>query len=601
MKERTARSDVPVNETWNLEDLYTTMEEWEADFARVEREIPSVTEFKDRLGEHPRSLLGCLEASEALRQRFIRVSTYASLLLSGDGTSSANQALASRVGSLAARLSADTSFIRSEILLLPEGVIKKYLAQEPALDDFMAYLEELEEYRDHTLLPETENALAALGEALYAPAMIYNRAKISDMRFDAITDEAGESVPMSFALYEDHFELSPNTTLRRRGWVSFSQGLNGFKNCFAAALSTEIKRNVATARLRKYDSAEAMLLHPQRVSIDVYHNVLDIIQTELAPHMRRYQRLRMRVLGLNKLLHCDLKAPLDPDFNPAVTYEEASNIILDGLGVLGPDYAAIMRRALTERWVDLADNVGKSTGAFCSSPYGIHPYILITWTNTMRGTFVLAHELGHAGHFATAQQYQRLTNMRPSMFFVEAPSTCNELILGSHVLAKSTDPRMRRWVILQLMGTFHHNFVTHLLEGELQRRLYALAESNKPITAVTLCDLKGEILAGFFGDTLDVDDGARLTWMRQPHYYMGLYPYTYAAGLTVSCAVAEAIRSEGQPAVDRWLAALRAGGTLPPLELMWLAGVDMSRPEPIRGAVAYVGKLVDELEKSFEG
>jgi oligoendopeptidase F len=250
--------------------------------------------------------------------------------------------------------------------------------------------------------------------------------------------------------------------------------------------------------------------------------------------------------------------------------------------------------------VDLADNVGKSTGAFCSSPYGSHPFILITWTNTMRGTFVLAHELGHAGHFYLAGKYQRLFNTRPSTYFIEAPSTMNELLLGQYLLSNTNDQRMKRWVISQLLGTYYHNFVTHLLEGELQRQVYAWAEKGNPITANVLCEMKGNILKSFWQDEVDIDEGASLTWMRQPHYYMGLYPYTYSAGLTASTAVVQKIQQEGKPAIDRWLEVLKAGGTMKPLELMKHAGVDMSKPDAIRNAVAYVGSLVDQLVESYQ-
>lgn len=599
MERRLTRAEVPEGETWNLEDLFPSWTAWEAELAAVAAEIPAVARYQGRLGEGAATLRACLEAQEALHERFGRVATYASLRVAEDGTAPAHQAAAARTAALGARMGAALSFIRSEILALPAATISAYLAAEPGLAPFRRYLEELLEQKPHTLAPETEAALAALGEIHDAPYMIYSRAKSADMQFEPITGHDGQKVAMSFALYEDQFELSADTELRRRAFASFVRGLGAYQNTLAATLATEIKKHVVLARLRGYPSATHMLLHHQEVPLEIYHNVLDVIQAELAPHMRRYARLRQRVLGLDRLLYCDIKAPLDPAYDPKVTYEEAASLILEALAILGPEYGRIMRNALKERWVDRADNIGKSTGAFCSSPYGVHPFILITWTDTMRGAFVLAHELGHAGHFGLAQQEQRLINTRPSLFFIEAPSTLNELILGQHILGRSDDARLRRWVILQLLGTYHHNFVTHLLEGELQRRLYALAEAGEPITATTLSGVKGEILAQFWGDTVAIDDGARLTWMRQPHYYMGLYPYTYAAGLSAATAVARAIRQEGQPAVDRWLQALRAGGTLKPLDLMRLAGVDMSRPDPIRQAVAFVGSLVDELEQSF--
>jgi oligoendopeptidase F len=217
----------------------------------------------------------------------------------------------------------------------------------------------------------------------------------------------------------------------------------------------------------------------------------------------------------------------------------------------------------------------------------------------MRNVFTLAHELGHGGHFSLAMQHQRFVNMRPAMPFVEAPSIMNEMLLAQHILGQSQDVRMRRSVIMQVLGTYHHNFVTHLLEAELQRQVYAMAESGQPITASVLNQSKGNILSNFWGDTVEIDDGARMTWMRQPHYYMGLYPYTYSVGLVASTAMAIRVKEEGQPAVQRWLDVLKAGGTLKPLELMQAAGVDMASPQPIHDAVAYVGKLVDELETAF--
>jgi len=269
---------------------------------------------------------------------------------------------------------------------------------------------------------------------------------------------------------------------------------------------------------------------------------------------------------------------------------------------MGPTYCDFARKAVGQRWVDRADNIGKSSGAFCASPYGLHPYILITWSDTMRNVFTLAHELGHGGHFGLAMQHQRFVNTHPGMPFVEAPSIMNEMLLAQHSLSKSksTEPRMRRAVIMQVLGTHHQNFVTHLLEAELQRQVYAFAESGGSITAAVLNERKGQILAKFWGDTADIDDGARMTWMRQPHYYLGLYPYTYSVGLVASTAMSLLVQKEGQPAATRWLEVLKAGGTRKPLELMQLAAMDMALPQPIHDAVAYVGRLIDELEASFD-
>ncbi|HEY3368754.1 MAG TPA: oligoendopeptidase F [Symbiobacteriaceae bacterium] len=599
MAARLTRAEVPVHETWNLNDLFATFGAWEAALAAVEADLPFVTQYQGRLGEGPEVLLACLDAYEALITRVYRVATYAELLASGDGSATANQAALARVDSMLAEGRAALSFLRSELLTLPAGTIERYLAAEPKLAAFKRYLERLLVEKPHLLHPETEVALASLGEVTGAPYMIYSRAKSSDMTFANVLDAEGREHANSLALYEDLLEDAPDVTLRRNAFASFIKGLTAHKNTFAATFATEVKKNVVLARLRKYPSATHMLLEPQEVDVEAYNTLHDVIQTELAPHMRRYAQLRKRVLGLEKMLYCDIEAPLDPAYSPEVSFDEARTLVLDSVSVLGAEYRRILEAAFTDRWVDRTDNVGKATGAFCAGAYGVHPFVLMTFTGAMRGVFTLAHELGHAGHSVLSERKQRPLNVEPSLFFIEAPSTISELLLGQHILAKSTDNRMRRWVVMQFLATYHHNFVRHLLEGELQRRIYALAEAGQPVTAATLCQTKGDILERFWGGEVVIDEGAKLTWMRQPHYYMGLYPYTYSAGLTLATAVAQAIRTEGQPAVNRWLQTLEAGGTLGPLELAKLAGVDMSGPAPFRKAVAYVGSLIDELERSF--
>jgi len=593
-----ARKDVSVEETWNLTDLFPCEKAWKTELNAINQDMEKLVEYRDSLGNSAINLLQCLLERDSLSERLSRVLTYASLRQSADGTDPDNQANDAIAASVFADVRANASFIDSEILALSEEKVRDFMNQESGLKDYTKVLEDLFETKAHTLSPETEEVLAAYSEIHESPYMIYQRSKTSDMSFSSFMTSDGTEYPLTFNLYAK-YEESPDTELRRKAYDSFTQTLDQYKNTYAATYATEVKKQVIEAKLRKYESVTDMLLFEQQVTKEMYHNQLDTILTELAPHMRRYAQLKKRALGLDKLLYSDLKAPLDPAFNPEVTYDEAAELVLEALKVMGPDYTEIMRQGLENRWVDRADNIGKRSGAFCSSPYGAHPYIMMTWSNSMRNTFTLAHELGHAGHFVLAGQNQSISNTRPSRYFIEAPSTMNEMLLSRHILEKSDNEQMRRWVILQSMGTYYHNFVTHILEGELQRRIYALAEEGTPITAKLLCEQNLELLAAFWGDSVELDEGAGLTWMRQPHYYMGLYPYTYSAGLTASTAAALMIQEEGQPAVDRWLAALKAGGTLKPLELMKLANVDMSTTEPISTAVAYVGRLIDELEQSF--
>lgn len=594
------RSEVPTEQTWDLTDLFPTAQEWKKELAAIQTDVAEVTQYKGKLGSSAATLLDCLVAVENFEERIIRVATYASLRANADGSDPNNQRDDAKVSSALANIGAQLSFIESELLTLSTETINQFIQEKSELQTYQKMLDDIVEKKPYTLAPELEETLASLSEVHDAPYMIYERSKSSDMTFEAIKDKDGTELPMSFALYEDRYELSPDTDLRRKAYDSFINTLNQYKSTYAATYATEVTKQVTMSRLRSYQSVTDMLLQPQQVTQEMYHNQLDVIQEELAPHMRRYAKLIKKQLGLAELRFCDLQAPLDPDFNPETTYKEATATILEALQVMGPEYSEIMKKGINNRWVDRADNVGKSTGAFCSSPYGVHPYILITWTDTMRGAFTLAHELGHAGHFYLAGKNLSLVNTRPSTYFIEAPSTINELLLANHLLEQTDDKRMKRWVISQLLGTYYHNFVTHLLEGEFQRRIYTLAEAGTPLTASVLSEQKKETLENFWGDTVTIDDGASLTWMRQPHYYMGLYPYTYSAGLTVSTAMAQKIQKEGKPAVDQWLNVLKAGGTMKPLELIKQAGVDMSKPDAIKDAVAYVGSLIDELEKSYE-
>lgn len=599
MQNRLARADVSEEMTWNLAELFASTQQWDAEFAALDVARCEVDPFRGTLGDSAKALSGCLDTVEDLQRRFMRLSTFAYLRNAQDGTDPQYQAAMASVNALGARLAASLAFVDSETLQLDAGVIERFLEEDIGLAAHRVHLETLVETRPHRLNADTEGVLASLGEVLGAPYMIYNRSKASDIQFAPFTDSHGVEHANSINLYESTYESHPDVDVRRAAWRSFSTGLKAYNNTYAATFATEVKKNVVIARLRRYGSTEDYLLQPHQVPLTLYTDIRQIIRTELAPHMQRYARLRRRVLGLDKLLYCDIKAPLDAEFEPHVPYEEACQTILESMEVMGSEYVQFARTALTARWVDRADNVGKSSGAFCSSPYGVHPYISMTWANTTRNVFTLAHELGHAAHFGLAMKHQRLVNMRPAMPFIEAPSIMHEMLLARHILARSNDPRTRRSVIMQLLGTYHHNFVTHLLEAELQHRVYALSEAGQAVTATLLNRSKGEILQEFWGDTVHIDDGARMTWMRQPHYYMGLYPYTYSVGLVASTAMATLVAQEGSSAVQRWLQVLKAGGTRKPLALMQLAGIDMSSPAPIHAAVAYVGSLIDELELAF--
>ncbi|MBM7840238.1 oligoendopeptidase F [Alkalihalobacillus xiaoxiensis] len=597
--ELTKRTAVAVHETWNLTDLFSSIMEWENALQEVEQEAKKLHLFNEKVAERPEHLLNVLQARENLLEKVVPVMTYASLSLSSDGTNSDSQANASRVHALQAIVQAELAKIEAELMALPISLIEQFQQDLPELDQFNAYLDQLLRDKPYALSAETEEVLASLTPVLNAPSLTYAASKSADMTFPSFKGADGEDHSLSFARFEDQYELSPNKEERKNAFSTFDNTLKQYENTYAKLYATEVTKQVTLAKLRGYDSVEGMLLHPQKVTKTMYHNQLDTIYSELAPHMQRFAKLKKEVLGLDTFNFFDLKAPLDPEFEPETTYDQAFDTIIQALAPLGNDYAQMLHHAKDDRWVDRADNIGKATGAFCASPYGYHPYILLTWKDTMRGAFILAHELGHAGHFYLANANQPLNATRPSTYFIEAPSTMNELFLGNYLLKTTEDPRMKRWVILQFIGTYYHNFVTHLLEGEFQRRVYTMAEEGRPLTATLLRKTKQEVLSGFWGDAVEIDERAGRTWMRQPHYYMGLYPYTYSAGLTAATKAYTLYEEKGQPVLDSWLEMLKSGGTKEPLELFKLAGVDMEQKKTIQDAVAYVGSLISDLETSY--
>lgn len=597
---RLNRSEVPNHMTWNLDDLFKSHDDWLGALSDLEATLANLSKYQGILCQNGETLYEAMSHFEKLYEKLIQLGTYVNLKQAEDGTNNENQSLSMAFAAFASKVETQLSFLKSEVTALDEDSFYMLFKKTNTLDVFKNYLQDIYDQKKYQLTPETEKAMAALGEVLNAPYRSYSVSKAADMQFDSFEDQNGNVLTNSFALFESKYEFSDDPVLRRNAYHSFSKTLKQYKNTYGALYATEVKKQVAISQLKGYPSVTHMLLEPHKIDIDMYHNQLDIIYNQLAPHMQKLARLKKKVLNLDEMHFYDLKAPLDPAFSPPATYEEVQKVIKDALAILGDEYLEIIESAFANRWIDYADNVGKSTGAFCASPYGVHPFILITYQDNMRSAFTLAHELGHAGHFQLAMNTQRVLDLRPSTYFVEAPSTINEILLANHLMKADEHPRMKRWVILQLLGTYYHNFVTHLLEAEFQRRVYDLAEKGKPLTANLLCELKKNVIHTFWGDAIVPDEDMGLTWMRQPHYYMGLYPYTYSAGLSAATAIAKQMDTEGAPAVERWLNTLKLGGSKKPADLLKLAGIDMTRPQPIKTAVDYVGQLIQELEALFD-
>lgn len=597
VKSLPVRSAVPVEETWDLSSLFSGSEEFNQALESLEQDAEALSKKTQGTIADAPSAIRALTDYLAFLEKLVPLSTYASLTISTDQTNDEAQLQSSKFGAAAAKISSKLSFINSELLALPTETLEQAMQEST---EFKVFLEKLLRKKPYQLHPEVEKSLAAYSSTFSAPYGLYNTTKMVDMNFEDF-EVNGQKYPLSYVSFEGDWEAEPDTELRRAAFEAFSKKLQDYQHTTAKTYDMHLQTEKTTADLRGYDSVFDYLLINQEVDRSLYNRQIDLITKELAPHMQKYAKLLQKVHGLDRMTFADLKISLDPSYEPEITVEESKKYIDDSLSIMGPDYLEMIDRSYSERWIDFAQNKGKSTGAFCSSPYGDHPYILISWTGRMNEVFVLAHELGHAGHFYNANREQNALNARPSLYFIEAPSTMNEMLVANHLLKNSEDPKFKRWVISSIVArTYYHNFVTHLLEAAYQRKVYERIDEGKSVNASILNSIKRGVLEEFWGDAVDITDGAELTWMRQPHYYMGLYPYTYSAGLTISTQVSKRILNEGQPAVDEWLKVLKAGGTKTPVELAQMAGVDITTEQPLRDTIAYIGELVDELERLTE-
>lgn len=591
------RKDVDQLLTWDLSAIYNTEEDYNSAVCRVQELTSNIeSSYKGKLNSS--SVINeCLDKLKEVSQVIYLTANYAQLAVSVDQNNVENQSRYMKVMNILSDVESRLSFVRSEIIEADEKEIN--LAVE-AYKGNSNYLKEIMRFKPHALHPEVEKTLAALLETLESPENIYNRAKLSDMDFKTFTAE-GKEYPLSFVLFENEWEYDTDTKIRRAAFDAFSTKLGEYQHTIAAAYQTQIQKEKTLANLRGFDSVIDSLLFEQEVDRDLYNRQIDVIMEKLAPHMRKYAKLLQRVHKLDEMTFADLKLVVDPSFEPSITVEESKKYTIAALSVLGEDYLEMVKRAYAERWIDFVQNKGKSTGAFCSSPYGSHPYILISWTERMREVFVLSHELGHAGHFHLAHQNQNIFDSRPSLYFIESPSTMNEMLMANYLMKTNDDPRFRRWVLSSMISrTYYHNFVTHLLEAAYQREVYKIIDNGGSVQAPMLSQIKRGVLEKFWGDTVRINDGAELTWMRQPHYYMGLYPYTYSAGLTIATEVSSRILKEGQPAVEDWRAVLKAGGTKTPVELAKMAGVDITTEKPLLNTIEHIGNIIDEIVKLTE-
>lgn len=588
------RSEINVLYSWDFTNLFKDDSAYQEAFSALEIDIDHFCKKYENNLTTKELIDESLTAFQDIQARLTRIGYYSSLQSSVDSLSEENQIRQGQAMIRMQTIAKKMAFFNNELLKTSDQLLRD--AANLNINN-QHFLLELIEDKKHALDPDIEKVLVALSPVLRAPYQNYNRFKLADMTFnDFIVD--GDTYPNSFTLFENEYEYEPNTSVRRQAYETFYQKLAQYQHGFASNYQTHVQQEKIISELRGYSSVFDYLLYDQKVSKDLMDRQIDVIMEKLAPAMRRYATLLKQIHGLDKMTYADLKIAVDPTFEPKITIDQTKDLLLDGLSILGDDYLKIVARAFDERWIDFPQNKGKSTGGFCASPYGSPSFILINWNGQMDEVMVLAHELGHAGHFQYANRELSILNTHPSMYFVEAPSTTNELIMARHLIKNAKSLREKTWLeSVMISRTYYHNFVTHLLEAAFQREVYVRIDNKQPLSALILQNIKLDVLRKFWGDAVEIPDWAGLTWMRQPHYFMGLYPYTYSAGLTIGTKVSKMLETK---MIDpqEWINVLKEGGTKTPLELAKMVEVDLATDQALNEVIEDISSIIDDIIRS---
>ena len=586
------RHEIDAQLTWNTNLIFPDNQAYKDALATYKKQVENFeASYKGKLTTLE-TIVAALKEYEGLAILESKLSHYAFLPLEVDKMNTELASLSNDFDLTIAYTIPKLSFLHTELTLLDQDVLESVITDQP---QWKSYIQNIIRQKPYQLHPLQEELLANFAPTFSQPYNNYGVTKFEDMTFDSF-EANGETLGNSYVLFENDYELSHDTEIRRNSAAGFYSTLKKYKNTTAATYLSHIKNEQIEARLRGFDNTIDFLLHSQNVSRDLFDRQIDVIMKELAPHMRRYVKLVAKAHGLGKITHADLKISLPSEYNQRITPEESKQFLIDCLGILGEDYVKMIEQSFDERWIDFAQNEGKATGGFCATLYDGPSYILLSWTGLMNEVLVLAHELGHAGHFQLAKK-QSVLSYEPSLYFIEAPSTANEVLTCNTLLKNNQDPGFQAYLISELISrTYFHNMVTHLLEAAFQREVYTRLDNDEYLNGDILCQIKLDIIKEFWGDDFEIGDDAGLIWMRQPHYYIGLYPYTYSAGLTIGTAMAKQLEENPEEVVEKWLETLSFGASLSAQDLAKHAGVDVSTDQPLKETIAYVGSLVDKLE-----
>ncbi len=580
---------------WRTEDIYPSQEAWEQDYQKVLDGMSQLEQYRGQLGKDAQTLLSCLTLRDTLDETLGRLYLYAGLKNDEDTRNTTYQALRDRVTSLSVKLNEATAFIHPEILSIPEETLWHFVQSTPKLAVYQHYLEDLLRTRPHVLPPEQERLLAMAGEIAQGPYTIFSMFNNADIRFPTITDDQGNRVEVTKGRYHKLME-SRNRRVRRSAYHAFYGTYQKWLNTLAATLATGIKRDVFYARARRYRTALEAALDSDNIPVNVYENVVNTINNNLAP-LHRYMQYRRQRLGLRRLQPYDLFVPLTEDLRWEISYQEAQEILIDALAPLGDTYLNALKEGLTNGWIDVYENQGKRAGAYSWSTYGVHPFVLLNYQNTLNDLFTLAHEMGHALHSYFTHQHQPYIYSHYTIFVAEVASTTNEALLMHYLLKHTTDVQKKLYLLNEYADQIRGTVYIQTLFAEFEKRIHEIVESGEALTVDVLNELKGELYQRYFGPAFFLEKKYRSNWCRIPHFYYNYYVFKYVTGYAAATAISRMIIHEEPAARERYLKFLSAGSSRYSIDLLKDAGVDITRPDPIEATTTLLNELVSEMER----
>ncbi|MDO4260538.1 MAG: oligoendopeptidase F [Eubacteriales bacterium] len=588
------REEIPARDKWAIGDLYENDELWEADFARLKREIGALGGYAGRLGESAETLLAVRRLSDRLDMLAEKVYVYANQRLHENTDNGVYQNLASRAQGMMVELSEASAFVEPEIMSLPEGTVERFLAENEELAAYRQYFENMMRQREHVLPKEQERLLALTGEMAEGPRDIFSMFNNADARFPDITGEDGRPAEVTHGRFQELLQ-SRDRRVRQEAFRSVYGLYGGFRNTLAATYRANVRQEAFYAKVRGYRSDLEMALEASRIPTSVYDNLIGAVR-EALPLLHRYAALRKKLLGVEELHMYDLYVPMTDAPQEKIPFEQAKEMVLEGLKPMGDEYLGLLKDGFENGWIDVYENQGKRSGAYSWGAYGTHPYVLLNYQGNLNDVFTLAHEMGHALHSWYSDEHQPYVYAGYKIFVAEVASTCNEALLIRHLIGKAEDPKQRAYLINYFLEQFRTTLYRQTMFAEFEKIAHGLQEAGETLTAERLCSVYYGLNRDYFGEQVCVDREIEMEWARIPHFYTPFYVYQYATGFSAAIALSGRILEKGAPAVEDYKRFLKGGSSAYPLELLRMAGVDMEQREPVEDALRIFGAYLDEME-----